>query len=53
MGANQFTSAELLVNELKVGIKACKGGNQVVPESSKLAQLLYKSISGNDHRKSE
>lgn len=37
MGADQFISAELLVNELKVGIKAYKGGSQVVPDSLELA----------------
>ncbi|XP_009590717.1 UDP-glycosyltransferase 89B2-like [Nicotiana tomentosiformis] len=46
MGADQFISAELLVNQLKVGIRACEGGCQVVPDSVELAHILSESISG-------
>ncbi|XP_055802572.1 flavonol 3-O-glucosyltransferase UGT89B1-like [Solanum dulcamara] len=41
MGADQFIGEELLVNELKVGIKACEGGSQV-----ELTQILCDSIGG-------
>nr|XP_016447911.1 PREDICTED: UDP-glycosyltransferase 89B1-like [Nicotiana tabacum] len=46
MGADQFISAELLVNELNVGIRACEGGCQVVPDSVELAHILSESITG-------
>lgn len=46
MGADQFISAELLVNKLKVGIKACEGDIEVVPDSMELAKLLRDSITG-------
>lgn len=52
MGADQFTSAEMLVNQLKVGIKACEGGGQAVPNSIELAQILCDSI-GEAHPQKE
>ncbi|KAH0709780.1 hypothetical protein KY290_011188 [Solanum tuberosum] len=46
MDADQFTSAEFLVSELKVGVKACEGSSQVIPDSIKLTQIFYDSING-------
>ncbi|XP_076907702.1 UDP-glycosyltransferase 89B2-like [Bidens hawaiensis] len=43
MSADNFSNATLL-DELKVGIRACEGGN-MVPDSDELAELFSKSVS--------
>ncbi|GJX47208.1 UDP-glycosyltransferase 89B2-like protein [Tanacetum coccineum] len=43
ISADNFSNASLL-HELKIGIKACEGG-EPVPDSSDLAQLFRKSVS--------
>ena len=45
MGAEQFTNASLLVDQLGVGIRAGEG-TQNIPDSKELAQLLVSSIDG-------
>jgi hypothetical protein len=45
MGAEQFTNASLLVEQLGVGIRAGEG-TQNIPDSKELAQLLVSSIDG-------
>ncbi|KAL9231534.1 hypothetical protein vseg_006754 [Gypsophila vaccaria] len=46
MGADQFTNATLLVDELKVGVRVCEGSS-TVPDPSDLAQILAESINGD------
>nr|BBC62104.1 glucosyltransferase 3 [Nemophila menziesii] len=46
MGADQFTNANLLVDELKVAMKACEGGDSNVPNPAMLANVLAESING-------
>ncbi|KAK0587857.1 hypothetical protein LWI29_030076 [Acer saccharum] len=43
--ADQFTNANILVNELKVGIRVGEG-TQNIPESTELAHLLTESVDG-------
>ncbi|KAG2689142.1 hypothetical protein I3760_09G125800 [Carya illinoinensis] len=43
MGADQYSNAKLLVDELGVAIRACEG-NQNIPESAELARLLAISV---------
>lgn len=46
MRADQFANAELLVDELKVGIRVCEGA-QTVPNSSELAKAVAESVGEN------
>lgn len=45
MGADQFANAGLLVDELGLAIPACLGGHEVVPDSTRLAQVFVESVS--------
>ncbi|XP_074316479.1 UDP-glycosyltransferase 89B2 [Silene latifolia] len=45
MGADQYTNATLLVDELKVGVRICEGP-QFVPDPCVLAQTLADSVNG-------
>ncbi|XP_052179318.1 flavonol 3-O-glucosyltransferase UGT89B1-like [Diospyros lotus] len=47
MGADQFTDAKLLVDQLGVAIRACEGGPQRVPDLAELTRLLAESVSGS------
>ncbi|XP_031287605.1 UDP-glycosyltransferase 89B2-like [Pistacia vera] len=52
MSADQFTNAQLLVNELGVGIRV--GENvENIPESTKLAQLFAESVDGTGPQRSK
>ncbi|XP_050225286.1 UDP-glycosyltransferase 89B2-like [Mercurialis annua] len=46
MGADQFTNAQLLVDELKVGIRVGESTRKI-PESNELAKILAKSVEAN------
>lgn len=46
MGADQFTNAKLLVDQLGVGVRVGEG-SQMIPESSDLACALVKSLDEN------
>lgn len=43
MGADQYTNATLLVDELKVGIRVCEGA-KTVPHSAELARVVKESV---------
>lgn len=43
MGADQYTNATLLVDELKVGIRVCEGA-KTVPDSAELARVVKESV---------
>ncbi|KAK2969701.1 hypothetical protein RJ640_004207 [Escallonia rubra] len=45
IGADQFTNAKLLVDQLGVAVRACEGGS-VVPDSADLARILAESVNG-------
>ncbi|XP_027125263.2 UDP-glycosyltransferase 89B2-like [Coffea arabica] len=45
MGADQYSNATLIVNELEVGVRACEG-DENVPDSDELAGVLAKAICG-------
>lgn len=45
MGADQFSNATLIVNELEIGVRACEG-DENVPDSDELAGVLAKAICG-------
>ncbi|CAL5442020.1 unnamed protein product [Camellia sinensis] len=46
MGADQFTNATLLVDQLRVASRACEGA-QAVPNSDELARSLAKAVGKN------
>ncbi|KAA8542352.1 hypothetical protein F0562_023512 [Nyssa sinensis] len=46
MGADQFTNASLLVDELKVAIRVCEGAKKV-PNSDELAGMVTHSVGEN------
>lgn len=46
MGADQFSNATLLVDQLKVGVRVCEGA-RTVPDSDELARVLAESVSGD------
>ncbi|KAK9684444.1 hypothetical protein RND81_10G210600 [Saponaria officinalis] len=46
MGADQFTNATLLVDELKVGVRVCEG-LKTVPDPCELAQIVDRSVNGD------
>lgn len=46
MGADQFSNATLVVDELKVAKTVCKGA-QTVPDSAELARVFAESVSEN------
>ncbi|XP_065861035.1 UDP-glycosyltransferase 89B2 [Euphorbia lathyris] len=50
MGADQFSNATLLVDELGVAVRACEGVN-TVPNSVELANTLMESVKDNRVRK--
>ena len=43
MGADQFSNATLLVEQLKVGVRVCEGANSI-PNSNDLARALAESV---------
>lgn len=46
MGADQFVNTDLL-DELKVGIRVCKGAN-MIPDSDELARLVAKGVNNEE-----
>ncbi|KAA8542350.1 hypothetical protein F0562_023514 [Nyssa sinensis] len=44
ISADQFTNAMLLVDQLGVAIRACEGGDRIVPDSAELSRLLVQSV---------
>lgn len=44
MGADQFSNATLLVDQLKVGVRVCEGAGSV-PDSDELARVVAESVS--------
>lgn len=46
MGADQFSDATLLVDELGVAVRACEGA-KTVPESAELGKILMDSVNNN------
>jgi hypothetical protein len=46
MGADQFTNAKLLVDDLRVGVRACEGVS-TVPDSDELAKVMAEAASEN------
>ncbi|XP_059642881.1 UDP-glycosyltransferase 89B2-like [Cornus florida] len=51
MGADQFTNAKLLVDQIGVAVRACEGGDQFVPDSTELARLLAESVSETEPKR--
>ncbi|XP_058201238.1 UDP-glycosyltransferase 89B2-like [Rhododendron vialii] len=46
-GADQFTNAKLLVDQLGVGFRVCEGGEQNIPNLDELTGLLAESVGVN------
>ena len=46
MRADQYTDASLVVDELKVGVRACEGPD-TVPDPDELARVFADSVTGN------
>lgn len=44
-GADQFSNAKLLIDQLGIAVQACEGGKRTVPDSAKLSELLTDSVS--------
>ncbi|KAM7479791.1 hypothetical protein LguiA_028004 [Lonicera macranthoides] len=44
-GADQFSNAKLLIDQLGIAAQACEGGKSTVPDSAKLGELLTDSVS--------
>ncbi|KFK41826.1 hypothetical protein AALP_AA2G176500 [Arabis alpina] len=52
MRADQYTDAALVVDELKVGVRACEGPD-TVPDSDELARVFADSVSGKQTERIE
>jgi hypothetical protein len=46
LGADQFSNAKLVVDQLGIAARACEGGPSAIPDSVKLGELLADSVSG-------
>lgn len=46
MGADQYTDAKLLVDQLGVAIRACEAPDDAVPDPARLARALAESLDG-------
>lgn len=45
MGADQFSNATLIVDELKIGVRVCEG-DETVPDADEMGKVLAKAING-------
>lgn len=43
MGADQFSNATLIVDELKIGVRVCEG-DETVPDAGEVARMMAKAI---------
>ncbi|OVA09428.1 UDP-glucuronosyl/UDP-glucosyltransferase [Macleaya cordata] len=46
MGADQYSNAKLLVDQMKAGVRVCEG-EDTVPDGAELGRVLAESVSGN------
>ncbi|KAI9117361.1 hypothetical protein K1719_011527 [Acacia pycnantha] len=51
MGADQYTNAKLIVDELGAGVRAAEGTTENVPEAAELSEVIKRSLEENSRER--